>query len=132
MASIAKFVLILSASMALSAAYADELKDISKLSERSDSSLTLDQKNTFFSANKKNPQSQFSKAVLLAKQGRSIEAINVFTNITKNFPALAEPYNNLAVLYFEQGQLDKARQALETAIKIQPSYPTAHENLGDM
>ncbi|MEK9940635.1 MAG: tetratricopeptide repeat protein, partial [Methylotenera sp.] len=40
--------------------------------------------------------------------------------------------NNLAVLYADQGQFDKARGALETAIKTHPSYATAHENLGDI
>ncbi|MDP2246610.1 MAG: tetratricopeptide repeat protein, partial [Nitrosomonadales bacterium] len=41
-------------------------------------------------------------------------------------------HNNLAVLYAEQGQYDKARKALESAIKTHPSYATAHENLGDI
>jgi tetratricopeptide (TPR) repeat protein len=45
---------------------------------------------------------------------------------------LPEPYNNLAVLYADAGQYDKAKKALETAIKTHPSYATAHENLGDI
>jgi ketosteroid isomerase-like protein len=36
------------------------------------------------------------------------------------------------VLYADQGQFDKARKSLETAIKTHPSYATAHENLGDI
>jgi ketosteroid isomerase-like protein len=52
--------------------------------------------------------------------------------VTERFPNLPEPYNNLAVLYADQGQFDKARKALETAIKTHPSYATAHENLGDI
>jgi len=36
------------------------------------------------------------------------------------------------VLYASQGQYDKARSALEMAIRTHPSYATAHENLGDI
>ena len=36
------------------------------------------------------------------------------------------------MLYANQNQLDKARTALEMAIRTNPSYATAHENLGDI
>ena len=36
------------------------------------------------------------------------------------------------MIYADQGQYDKARHALELAIKTHPSYATAHENLGDV
>ena len=36
------------------------------------------------------------------------------------------------MLYASQGQYDKARTALEMAIRTHPSYATAHENLGDI
>src|ERR1039457_7420223 len=35
-------------------------------------------------------------------------------------------------IYASQGQYDKARTALEMAIRTHPSYATAHENLGDI
>ncbi|MDO9451551.1 MAG: tetratricopeptide repeat protein, partial [Stagnimonas sp.] len=43
-----------------------------------------------------------------------------------------EPYNNLAVLYAQQGDYEKARDALEAALATHPAYATAHENLGDI
>lgn len=131
-ASVARFVLILSASFTFTAAYADELKEISQLADQGQTAVALDRVNTFIAANPKNPQGLFMKGVLLAEQGRREEAIKVFTDITEKFPNLPEPYNNLAVLYADQGQFDKARKALETAIKTHPSYATAHENLGDI
>jgi len=131
-ASIARFVLILSASFAFTAAHADELKEISQLADQGQTAVALDRVNTFIAANPKNPQGLFMKGVLLAEQGRRDEAIKVFTDVTEKFPNLPEPYNNLAVLYADQGQFDKARKALETAIKTHPSYATAHENLGDI
>ena len=36
------------------------------------------------------------------------------------------------MLYAQQGQYDKARTALEMAIRTNPSYATAYENLGDV
>jgi tetratricopeptide (TPR) repeat protein len=45
---------------------------------------------------------------------------------------LPEPYNNLAVLYAQQKQYDRARNALEMAIRTHPSYAIAYENLGDV
>jgi Tfp pilus assembly protein PilF len=45
---------------------------------------------------------------------------------------LPEPYNNLAVIQASQGQLDRARTLLETALAIRPDYATAHENVGDI
>jgi Flp pilus assembly protein TadD len=75
---------------------------------------------------------RFLKGVILSEQGRQPEAIRVFTALTEDFPELPEPYNNLAVLYAAQGQDEKARRALETAIRTHPSYATAHENLGDI
>jgi tetratricopeptide (TPR) repeat protein len=60
------------------------------------------------------------------------EAIAVFTKLTEDYPELPEPYNNLAVLYAQQKQYDKARTALEMAIRTHPSYAIAYENLGDV
>jgi tetratricopeptide (TPR) repeat protein len=56
----------------------------------------------------------------------------VFSKLTEDYPELPEPYNNLAVIYAQQKQYDKAKQALEMAIRTHPSYATAHENLGDI
>jgi len=131
--SIARFILIFSASFAFTAtSCADELKEISQLAEQGKTAVALDLVNTFIAANPKKPQGLFMKGVLLAEQGRREEAIRVFTDVTEKFPSLPEPYNNLAVLYADQGQFDKARKALETVIKTHPNYATAHENLGDI
>jgi tetratricopeptide (TPR) repeat protein len=129
---IARFVLILSAALFISSAYADELKDISQMADQGQAAAALDRINTYIAANPKNAQALFMKGVLLAEQGRRDESIRTFVDVTEKFPNLPEPYNNLAVLYADQGQFDKARKALETAIKTHPSYATAHENLGDI
>ena len=129
---ITKSVLLLSVSLLMSPAYADELKDISQMADQGQTGAAIDRLNTYITANPKNAQALFMKGVLLAEQGRRDEAIKIFLDVTEKFPNLPEPYNNLAVLYADQGQFDKARKSLETAIKTHPTYATAHENLGDI
>ncbi len=77
-------------------------------------------------------QMRFLKGLILSEQNKTAEAITVFTKLTEDFPDLPEPYNNLAVLYASSGQFDRARTALESAIRTNPTYATAHENLGDI
>ena len=84
-------------------------------------------------ANKpRDPQMRFLKGVIQRDSGKTADAITTFTKLTEDYPELPEPYNNLAVLYASQNQYDKARVALEMAIRTNPSYATAHENLGDV
>ncbi|MBT0960771.1 nuclear transport factor 2 family protein [Denitromonas iodatirespirans] len=82
--------------------------------------------------NPTDPQTRFLKAVALTELNRTDEAIAVFRKLTEDYPELPEPYNNLAVLYAQQKAFDKAKAALEMAIRTHPSYATAHENLGDV
>lgn len=77
-------------------------------------------------------QLRFLKGVVLAEQKKTSEAITQFTRLIQDHPSLPEPYNNLAVLYADLGQYDKARIALEMAVRAQPNYAAAHENLGDV
>jgi tetratricopeptide (TPR) repeat protein len=86
----------------------------------------------FLASKPRDPQMRFLKGVILAESGRSTDAIGVFVKLTEEYPDLPEPYNNLAVLYASQGQHEKARGMLEAAIRTNPSYATAHANLGDV
>jgi tetratricopeptide (TPR) repeat protein len=86
----------------------------------------------FLAGKPKDPQMRFLKGVILTEQGKPQDAITQFTKLIEDYPELPEPYNNLAVLQAGQGQFDKARAALEMAIRTNPSYATAHENLGDV
>jgi tetratricopeptide (TPR) repeat protein len=78
------------------------------------------------------PQMQFLKGLIQRDQGKTDAAIATFTAMTQAFPELPEPYNNLAVLLASQNQIDKAREALELAVRANPDYATAQENLGDL
>src|SRR3989338_3206113 len=121
--------LLLSASLAV---YADDTQDAHKLFKQGQHSQALDKVNGVLAGKPKDAQARFLKGLILTEQGKSAEAIKTFSALTEDYPELPEPYNNLAVLYASQGQYDKAKLALEMAIRTHPSYATAHENLGDI
>lgn len=113
-------------------ARADELQDINKLFKQGQYPQALERVNTYLGSKPKDAQARFLKGLILTEQNKTAEAIKVFTALSEDYPELPEPYNNLAVLYAGQGQYEKAKTALEMAIRTHPSYATAHENLGDI
>ena len=82
--------------------------------------------------NLNNPEFLFYKGILETNLSKTNQAIDTFRDLTERFPGLPEPFNNLAVLYAEKGQFRLAKEILEQAIKTNPSYLTAHINLGDI
>jgi len=124
---------LLGALLALSfAVRADDLQDASKLLRAGQHQQALERVNKILSAKPKDPQARFLKGLIYAEQGNTKDATEIFLGLTKDYPDLPEPYNNLAVIYASQGQYDKARGALEQSIRTHPSYATAYENLGDV
>jgi tetratricopeptide (TPR) repeat protein len=121
---------VLSASVSL--ANAQTLPDVQRLMKQGQSAQALEKVDAYISTKPKDAQGRFLRGLILTDLGRQADAIAVFTKLTEDFPELPEPYNNLAVLYAQQKQYDKARTALEMAIRTHPSYSIAHENLGDV
>ncbi len=111
---------------------ADELQDIDRLLKQGQSAQALERVNQYLSQRPKDAKGRFIKGLILVEQNKAAEAIEVFTALSRDYPELPEPYNNLAVLYAAQGQYEKARQQLEMSIRTHPSYATAYENLGDV
>lgn len=114
------------------AARADELQDVSKLVADGKLDAAERRADAFLAQHPKDAQMRFLKGVILTQRGARAEAIKVYTGLTQDYPELPEPYNNLAVIYAAQGQYDKARLALETALRVTPNYATAYGNLGDV
>lgn len=120
--------------LAVSAASAqtNEVQDINLQFRKGDLAGALARANTYLAKNPKDAQVRFLKGLILADQGKTNDAIALFTSLTEDYPELPEPYNNLAVLYASQSKYEAAKNALEQAIRTHPSYATAHENLGDI
>jgi Flp pilus assembly protein TadD/ketosteroid isomerase-like protein len=114
------------------AVHADTLQDISKQIKQGQHAQALEQIDKYLAGKPKDAQGRFLKGIVLTEMNKPNEAIAVFSKLTEDYPELPEPYNNLAVIYAQQKQYDKAKQALEMAIRTHPSYATAHENLGDI
>jgi tetratricopeptide (TPR) repeat protein len=113
-------------------AHADNLQDAQRFLKQGQHTQALDQVDKHLSGKPKDAQGRFLKGLILTEMGKTNDAIVIFTKLTEDYPELPEPYNNLAVIYAQQKQYDKAKQALEMAIRTHPSYATAHENLGDI
>jgi tetratricopeptide (TPR) repeat protein len=124
--------LLLSATLSMSAAHADDYADVSRLMKANQFPEALAKAEQYLAGKPRDPQMRFLKGVIQTETGKASDAIATFTKITEDYPELPEPYNNMAVLYAGQSQFDKARAALEMAIRTNPSYATAHENLGDV
>ncbi|GAA6140735.1 tetratricopeptide repeat protein [Hydrogenophaga sp. 5NK40-0174] len=114
--------------MAQSGSYAD----VNRLLKAGQLNEALAKADEHLAGKPSDPQMRFLRGVIQTEAGKTSDAIATFLKLTEDYPELPEPYNNLAVLYAGQSQFDKARAALEMAIRTNPSYATAHENLGDV
>src|SRR5687767_1881454 len=111
---------------------ADDVQEAAKLLKAGQHKQALERVNKALAAKPRDAQARFLKGLIFTEQGKTKDAIEIFTQLTRDHPELPEPYNNLAVIYAAQGQYDKARVALEQSIRTHPSYATAYENLGDV
>ena len=112
--------------------FADDYSEVSRLVRSGQLTEALAMADRYLATRPRDPQMRFLKGVAQSEAGRQAAAIETFTALTQEYPELPEPYNNLAVLYAGQREFDKARNALESAIRTNPGYATAHENLGDI
>jgi tetratricopeptide (TPR) repeat protein len=112
--------------------FADNLPEVQRLIKQGQYPQALEKVDAYLSSRPKDAQGRFLKGLIFTEMNKLPEAIGVFTKLTEDYPELPEPYNNLAVLYAQQKQYDKARTALEMAIRTHPSYAIAYENLGDI
>lgn len=73
---------------------------------------------------------RFLHGVALMDLQRNAEALAWFERMSQDHPELPDPFNNIALLHVRTGRLEPARQALETALRNDPSYRVARANLG--
>ncbi|MDQ7747381.1 tetratricopeptide repeat protein [Hydrogenophaga pseudoflava] len=116
----------------LAQAQGDDYAEVNRLLRAGQLPEAMAKADQYLAGKPRDPQMRFLKGVIQTESGKQADAVATFQKLTEEFPELPEPYNNLAVLYAGQSQFDKARAALEMAIRTNPSYATAHENLGDV
>ena len=69
--------------------------------------------------------------ILRAREGHLGDAVEAFEALRRDHPDMAEPYNNLAVIYALQGRLDDARTTLLAVLERRPDE-VVYANLGDV
>lgn len=118
--------------LAAATAWADDVSDVRRLQSEGRHAPALARAEQVLAAKPKDAQMRFLRAVSLAELQRVSEAMAAFESLIQDHPELAEPYNNLAALHAARGEFDQARVALEQALRADPGYAVAHENLGDV
>lgn len=113
-------------------ARADEVSEVQAILAAGKASEGLKKVDQLLAAKPEDPRLRLQRGIALSLLNRNAEAIGVFQKLIETHPELPGPYNNLAVLYGNQGEYEKARQALELAIRTNPAYATAFQNLGDV
>ena len=130
--SLCAALMVVLACLSATAARADQLADIEALHNEGKTDQALQQADAAIALQPRDAAIRFQKAVMLTDLGRQAEAIEVYLALTQDFPELADPYNNLAVLYAASGQWNAALVALQTALRNDPKHLRARENLGDV
>ncbi|MCW5664014.1 MAG: tetratricopeptide repeat protein [Piscinibacter sp.] len=124
--------LALAGMLAVGVARADEHAEVQRLQATGQTGPALARAEQFLAAKPKDAPMRFLRGVLLAESRREAEASEVFQRLVEDYPELPEPYNNLAALYAAAGDYDRAKAALDQAVRANPSFAAAHENLGDV
>lgn len=111
---------------------ANDLDEVNRLVQAGHPDAALTLADRLLAAKPKDAQLRFAKANVLADLGRPAEAIALLQGLNEDYPELPEPYNNLASLHAAGGDYGRARMALEEALRVNPGYAAARENLGDI
>ena len=88
--------------------------------------------NKALATNPRDPQMRFWQGFIFEQLGQPDMALQVYLELTREYPELAEPFNNLGVIYAAKGDYPNAKAALENALRANPNYAAAHENMGDL
>jgi type IV pilus assembly protein PilF len=81
-----------------------------------------------FADAKREAKSQVEFGINVAQRGLWREAIYRWERATELDPTYAAAYNDLAIAYEHEGQLEKARKAYEKAIELDPNNTQVRQN----
>lgn len=118
--------------LAATPAQADDLADAQRLWLAGQRSQAVERVEQALTRSPDDLQLRFALGVMRMDLGERAQAQAIFKRLTQDFPDLADPFNNLAVLHAAAGELDAAQAALEQALRLQPEHAQAQENLGDV
>ncbi len=124
-------ILVLSTGFFLSfvANAATPIETLQKLIDRSEFIAAAQQGTVLMVEQPKNTRARFLTAYAYQKSGQSKKAVSLYRRLIADHPDLPAPRNNLAMIYLDQGDSDRASQLLIDAINTHASYATAYQNL---
>ena len=74
----------------------------------------------------------FDLAIQNHQEGKTDIAQNLYNKILEIDPNHSPTLNNIAVIFINLKDYQKAKECFEKAIKIDPNYANAHYNLGNI
>jgi type IV pilus assembly protein PilF len=81
-----------------------------------------------FADARKDARAQVEFGISVAQRGLWREAIYRWEKATELDPTYAAAFNDLAIAYEHEGQLDKARKAYEKALELEPNNSQVRQN----
>ena len=76
-------------------------------------------------------EDQYADIQTMIIDGRVNEAVSALESLLESHPDFALAYNDLGVLYYQQGEKDKALNSYEAAARLEPGETTFQKNLAD-
>jgi tetratricopeptide (TPR) repeat protein len=123
---------LLAALLLAPAAHADEFGELRALLARGEAATALPRLEKASAADPRDVQMRFLLGVALMDLQRDDEALAHFGRMAQDYPELPDPQNNIALLHARAGRLEAARQALEAALRNDPTHRAARTNLGQV
>ncbi len=117
---------------ATSMAMADPRAEVNALLSKGDAAGALLRADAALATDSRDVQLRFLRGVVLMDLKRQDEALAVFMQMSRDFPELPDPFNNIALLQVQAGKLDEARLSLESALRNDPAHTSALANLGQV
>jgi tetratricopeptide (TPR) repeat protein len=77
-------------------------------------------------------EQQFRKGLRLAEAHKLDAAAAIFLRLTQEYPRLLEPYVQLAAVYQQQGNTQRAVDVLRAALRVHTDAARLQEQLGDL
>jgi tetratricopeptide (TPR) repeat protein len=113
-------------------AKADAYSDVNRLIGSAQWSKAQTQAEEHLKSRPTDPQMRLLLSRIQDGQGQTAVAMETLQSLTRSFPELPEPHNNLAALLARQNRYAEALAELQAAVRARPDYATALENLGDV
>ncbi|MDW3094857.1 MAG: tetratricopeptide repeat protein [Gammaproteobacteria bacterium] len=75
-------------------------------------------------------EQQFAHGIEAMSSEDYVQAIEIFKKVAEKEPRASGPWVNIAIAYRKLDQIDKADEAIETAVKLNPKNPYALNQAG--